>query len=85
MKPKTATKHKRSFTPTEKAKALTDMKSDTDVNGSYTGAPKNPREIPVQDADDLSSLEFQGGFLFAISGGKGFGNFPNGMMKRQDA
>ena len=53
MKPKTATKHKRSFTPTEKAKALTDMKSDTDVNGSYTGAPKNPREIPVQDADDL--------------------------------
>ena len=40
MKPKTATKHKRSFTPTEKAKALTDMKSDTDVNGSYTGAPK---------------------------------------------
>ncbi|MFQ7700022.1 MAG: hypothetical protein ACLRL0_01990 [Christensenellaceae bacterium] len=53
MKPKTATKHKRSFTPTEKAKALTDMKSDTDVNGSYTGAPKNPRKIPVQDADDL--------------------------------
>lgn len=27
--------------------------SNTDVNGSYTGRPKNKHEIPVQDADDL--------------------------------
>ena len=27
--------------------------SDTDVNGSYTGKPKNKKETPVQDADDL--------------------------------
>lgn len=54
MKPKTATKRKSSyFAPTKKAAALTDMHSDTDVNGSYTGTPKNSREIPVQDADDL--------------------------------
>ena len=25
----------------------------TDPNGSYTGKPLNPEEIPVQDADDL--------------------------------
>ena len=53
MKPKTANKKKTNVSPTDKAKALTDMQSDTDVNGSYTGAPKNPREVPVQDADDL--------------------------------
>ncbi len=55
MKPKTVTK-KRSrsgFAPTKKAQALTDMHSETDVNGSYTGSPENSREIPVQDADDL--------------------------------
>ena len=39
--------------PTKKALALTDNYSSTDVNGSYTGKPKNKREIPVQDADDL--------------------------------
>jgi hypothetical protein len=38
--------------PTEKALKLTKMKSDTDVNGSYTGNPKKG-ERPVQDADDL--------------------------------
>ena len=27
--------------------------SKTDPNGSYTGVPLNPMEIPVQDADDL--------------------------------
>lgn len=27
--------------------------SGTDPNGSYTGKPKDPSEIPVQDADDL--------------------------------
>lgn len=53
MKPKTANKQKKYVSPTDKAKALTDMQSDTDVNGSYTGTPKNSREIPVQDADDL--------------------------------
>lgn len=53
MKPKTATERKSRFSPTEKAKALTDMQSETDVNGSYTGSPDNPREKPVQDADDL--------------------------------
>lgn len=25
----------------------------TDPNGSYTGRPRDPGEIPVQDADDL--------------------------------
>ena len=25
----------------------------TDPNGSYTGRPRDPEEIPVQDADDL--------------------------------
>ena len=33
--------------------APTNKPSDTDVNGSYTGKPKNKKEIPVQDADDL--------------------------------
>lgn len=27
--------------------------SKTDPNGSYTGTPINPNEVPVQDADDL--------------------------------
>lgn len=27
--------------------------SGTDPQGSYTGLPEDPREIPVQDADDL--------------------------------
>ena len=39
--------------PTEKALNLVLESSDTDVNGSYTGIPKNKKEIPVQDADDL--------------------------------
>ena len=39
--------------PTKKALKLTEMKSDTDVNGSYTGLPQNKKEMPVQDADDL--------------------------------
>ncbi len=26
---------------------------DTDPNGSYTGVPETPGEVPVQDADDL--------------------------------
>jgi hypothetical protein len=27
--------------------------SKTDPQGSYTGKPLNPNEVPVQDADDL--------------------------------
>ena len=40
--------------PTEKALDVLDVESSkTDVNGSYTGRPKNKKELPVQDADDL--------------------------------
>lgn len=39
--------------PTKRALAVVGESSDTDVNGSYTGRPKNKKEIPVQDADDL--------------------------------
>ena len=39
--------------PTEKALELVLDTSDTDVNGSYTGKPKDKKEVPVQDADDL--------------------------------
>lgn len=39
--------------PTKTAVELFTDPSETDVNGSYTGRPKNKREIPVQDADDL--------------------------------
>lgn len=49
---KTATKRRApSPKPTEKALALTEMGSKTDLNGSYTGKPEHG--IPVQDADDL--------------------------------
>lgn len=39
--------------PTQRALDVFVEPSDTDVNGSYTGRPKNKREKPVQDADDL--------------------------------
>lgn len=39
--------------PTKKAISVFNKPSDTDVNGSYTGKPKNENEVPVQDADDL--------------------------------
>ncbi len=39
--------------PTKKALDLFVGYSKTDVNGSYTGIPKNKKEKPVQDADDL--------------------------------
>ena len=39
--------------PTKEALKVFVEPSDTDVNGSYTGRPKNKREKPVQDADDL--------------------------------
>lgn len=52
----TMTKRKKtskSLAPTKTAKELTEMGSKTDLNGSYTGKPLDPNEIPVQDADDL--------------------------------
>ncbi len=39
--------------PTKRALNVFCAPSDTDVNGSYTGKPKNKKELPVQDADDL--------------------------------
>lgn len=39
--------------PTKKALDVLGGASNTDLNGSYTGIPKNKRELPVQDADDL--------------------------------
>lgn len=39
--------------PTQKALDVYVEPSQTDVNGSYTGRPRNEKEIPVQDADDL--------------------------------
>ena len=44
---------KRIPAPTKRALGLFSEPSDTDVNGSYTGKPKNKKETPVQDADDL--------------------------------
>ena len=32
---------------------MKEKKIVTDPNGSYTGRPRNPEEIPVQAADDL--------------------------------
>lgn len=39
--------------PTKRALDVFTEPSKTDVNGSYTGKPKNKKETPVQDADDL--------------------------------
>ncbi len=39
--------------PTKRALDVMNKPSNTDVNGSYTGKPKNKGELPVQDADDL--------------------------------
>lgn len=39
--------------PTKRAVELAFQPSDTDVTGSYTGKPKNKKDVPVQDADDL--------------------------------
>ena len=39
--------------PTKRALAVMNGPSNTDVDGSYTGKPKNEKEVPVQDADDL--------------------------------
>ncbi len=39
--------------PTKLALDLVGEPSNTDVNGSYTGKPKDKGDVPVQDADDL--------------------------------
>lgn len=39
--------------PTQKAISLFEGASKTDVNGSYTGVPKDKTDAPIQDADDL--------------------------------
>ena len=39
--------------PTQRALGVFTDPSKTDVNGSYTGKPRNKKEKPVQDADDL--------------------------------
>ena len=45
---------KRDKRPMEKAMDLTAWQSaKTDPQGSYTGTPADPYEVPVQDADDL--------------------------------
>ena len=47
-------KRKKSGDPMAKAKDLTIWQSaKTDPQGSWTGAPADPDETPVQDADDL--------------------------------
>ncbi len=47
-------KKSRKRTPTEKALGtISNFSPDTDPQGSYTGKPLNPKEKPVQDADDL--------------------------------
>lgn len=37
----------------KKAERLIGLTSEADVYGSYTGRPLDPKEKPVQDADDL--------------------------------
>lgn len=40
--------------PMEKAKELSQFTAaKTDPQGSWTGRPLDPHEVPVQDADDL--------------------------------
>lgn len=47
-------KRKKPETPMEKAMDLTVWQSaKTDPQGSYTGTPADPYEVPVQDVDDL--------------------------------
>ena len=49
----TTKRQSRTPTPTKRALDVFIAPSNTDVNGSYTGRPKNLREKPVHDADDL--------------------------------
>lgn len=46
--------HRSEKKPMEKARQLTRLNdSKTDPQGSWTGQPQDPNEVPVQDADDL--------------------------------
>ena len=53
VKTMTKSRKKRVPAPTKRALDVFEGPSSTDVNGSYTGVPKNRHETPVQDADDL--------------------------------
>ncbi len=47
-------KQKKSGDPMARAMDMTIWQSaKTDPQGSYTGTPADPGEVPVQDADDL--------------------------------
>ncbi len=47
-------KKKKNNPVAEKVKEFCPMQNcATDPNGSYTGVPENPCDVPVQDADDL--------------------------------
>lgn len=47
-------RRKKEKSPMEEAMAMTEyQESATDPQGSYTGTPADPDEVPVQDADDL--------------------------------
>ncbi len=40
--------------PAEEARAMSNFQSvKTDPQGSWTGVPDDPLDVPVQDADDL--------------------------------
>ena len=43
----------------KKVASLIGLTSKSDVNGSYTGKPLNPKEKPVQDADNRIKFEIQ--------------------------
>jgi hypothetical protein len=47
------TADKRTPRPTKKALNIANLYSPLDLNGSYTGTPKEKGELPMQDADDL--------------------------------
>ena len=55
--------------PTKKAVTVFNDGSETDVLGSYTGKPKNKKDLPVQDADrrvcagDVLSVRGYGKFI----------------------
>ena len=49
----TKNRSQRTPAPTKRALDVFIPPSNTDVNGSWTGKPKNKNEVPVQDADDL--------------------------------
>lgn len=47
-------KNRREDKPMEKARDMSQFTAvKTDPQGSWTGCPADPYEIPVQDADDL--------------------------------